>query len=288
MPTVYLNGEYLPLSEARVSVLDRGFTFADGVYEVIPVFSGNVFRIDEHLQRLANSLSYIDIEFPLSANELKNVLLELLTRNPAKGTQQLYLQITRGVADRDHVYSNQITPTFFAMCKSIEEKDFSNGVNVITSEDIRWKFCHIKSIALLANVLLKKMAKDKADCQEAILIRDGNVTEGATSNIFIVKGGVIATPKKDNNVLPGITRDLVVELLQGSDMGCEETDITEQELRQADEIWITSSTIGIVPVINLDEVKIADGKPGPVWKRINEVYELFKMNGPHTIQKNSV
>lgn len=286
MSIVYLNGAYLPLSEARVSVLDRGFTFADGVYEVIPVFSGNIFRIDEHLLRLANSLSYIDIEFPLSADELKKVLLELVTRNPAKGTRQLYIQVTRGVADREHVYSKQITPTFFAMCKSVDKRDFSNGVNVITSEDIRWKYCHIKSIALLANVLLKKKAKDMANCQEAILIRDGNVTEGATSNIFIVKDGVIKTPKKDNNVLPGITRDLVVELLQESDMGCKETAVSEQELRQADEIWITSSTIGIVSVVNLDEVKVGDGKPGTVWKQINEIYESFKISGPHTIQNS--
>ena len=278
---VYLNGVFLPLAEAKVSVLDRGFTFADGVYEVIPVFSGNIFRLEEHLDRLANSLAGLDIKLNYSGNELTNILMELVRRNPADGDQQLYLQVTRGVSERDHRYDEDITPTFFAMCKSIAWKDFSNGVSAITNEDIRWKYCHIKSTALLASVLLKKLARDTANCHEAILIRDDMVTEGASSNVFIVKDGVIKTPRKDNNVLPGITRDLLVELLQQPGYSCQETVITESELRQADEIWITGSIIGVVPVVRLDGITVGDGKPGRYWRQARQLYETYKLQGPH-------
>ena len=282
---VYLNGEFLPLSEAKVSVLDRGFTFGDGVYEVIPVFAGNIFRLDEHMDRLANSLAGLNIHIGISRAQLKSILTELVRRSPATCDRQLYLQVTRGVTERDHLYDESVTPTFFAMCKAIKKKDFSAGVSAITHEDIRWKYCHIKSTALLASVLLKKLAKDTANCQEAILIRSGMVTEGASSNVFIVADDVIKTPKKDNNVLPGITRDLMVELLQLSGNVCQETDITEQELQQAGEIWISGSTIGVVPVVNLNGKKVGSGKPGRYWRQARELYEAYKINGPHTIQQ---
>ena len=278
---VCLNGEFLPLSEARVSVLDRGFTFGDGVYEVIPVFAGNIFRIDEHLDRLDNSLTGLNITINYQRNELKNILRELVRRNPAAGDQQLYMQITRGVTDRDHFYDEHVTPTFFAMCKPASGKDFSKGVSVITHEDIRWQYCHIKATALLASVLLKKLAKD-SNCHEAILIRNGMVTEGASSNVFIVSDSVIKTPKKDHNVLPGITRDLMIELLLQTGCACRETDITERELQLADEIWITAATIGVVPVVRLNGKNVGDGKPGRNWKKAREVYEAYKVNGPHT------
>ena len=280
MTVVYLNGEYLPLSEAKISVLDRGFTFADGVYEVIPVFSGNIFRLDEHLNRLANSLACLDISLSYSRDELKSILAELLKKNPDTADQQIYLQVTRGVTERDHYYDGHIKPTFFAMCKPVLKKDFSHGVNAITSEDIRWKYCHIKSTALLASVLLKKLARETANGREAILIRDGLVTEGAASNVFTVKNTVIKTPRKDNNVLPGITRDLLVELLHESGFDCRETDVPESELRQADEIWITSSTMGVVAVVNLDGMDIGGGVPGAIWRQANNIYESFKINGP--------
>lgn len=281
MTIVYLNGEYLPLSEAKISVLDRGFTFADGVYEVIPVFSGNIFQLDEHLNRLAGSLACLDISLPSSRDELKNILLDLVRKNPDTADQQIYLQVTRGVGERDHYFDKHIKPTFFAMCKPMQKKDYSRGVNAITSEDIRWKYCHIKSTALVASVLLKKLARDNANSREAILIRDGMVTEGAASNVFIVKNGVIRTPGKDNNILPGITRDLLVELLRDSGFDCRETDVSDSELRQADEIWITSSTMGVVAVVNLDGLDIGGGGPGPLWRQAIGLFESFKVNGPH-------
>ena len=285
MSIVYLNGTFLPLSEAKVSVLDRGFTFGDGVYEVIPVFAGNIFRLDEHLDRLANSMAALDISLTQSRAELVNILTELVRENPATGDQQIYLQVTRGVTERDHYYGGGIEPTFFAMCKPMLEKDTSDGIYAITHDDIRWKYCHIKSTALLASVLLKKIARDADNSQEAILIRDGKLTEGASSNVFIVKDGVIMTPRKDNNVLPGITRDLLVELLRESGRGCVEMDISEEQLRQADEIWITSSTRGVVAVINLDGVKIGDGKPGRFWRQAQGLYDAFRNTVAHAGQQ---
>ena len=276
MSIVFLNGTFLPLSEAKISVLDRGFTFGDGVYEVIPVFSGNIFRLDAHLDRLANSMAALDINLAQSREELVSILMELVRENPASGDQQIYLQVTRGVTERDHHYGEGIEPTFFAMCKPMEKKDISGGIYAITHDDIRWKYCHIKSTALLASVLLKKIARDAGNSQEAILIRDGKLTEGASSNVFIVKDGVIMTPRKDNNILPGITRDLLVELLNDSGQGCVETDVSEGQLRQADEVWITSSTRGVVAVINLDGVTIGDGKPGRYWQQAQELYDSFK------------
>lgn len=273
---VYLNGEFLPLSEARVSVLDRGFTFGDGVYEVIPVFSGCMFRIDEHLARLNNSLSHIDIKLNLSDDDIKAILEKLLQQNPCSGDQQIYIQVSRGVMEREHVYHDDIKPTFFAMCKPVETRDFTGGVSAITSEDIRWKYCHIKGTALLSNVLLRKRANETSGCIETILIRDGYVTEGAASNVFVVKDGIIKTPVKDYNVLPGITRDLIVELLADNGMECRETGITEQELRHADEVWLTSSTMGLVPVIKLDGKAVGEGTPGTCWQKTNELYETFK------------
>ena len=284
MSIVYLNGEFLPLSEAKVSVLDRGFTFGDGVYEVIPVFSGNIFRLDEHLDRLDNSMAGLDIRLGLTRDELKNILTELVQKNPAQDNQQIYLQVTRGVSERDHHYGENLEATFFAMCKLMVKTDFTAGIHVISHEDIRWKYCHIKSTALLASVLLKKIASDE-NCQEAILVREGKVTEGASSNVFIVNDHVVMTPRKDTNVLPGITRDLLVELLQGSGVACMETDISERQFRQADEIWITSSTRGVVAVVNLDGVKIGDGRPGRYWQQAYDLYEAFKTSGPHVNQQ---
>lgn len=281
MTIVYLNGDYLPLAEAKISVLDRGFTFADSVYEVIPVFSGKIFQLDEHLNRLDNSLACLEISLSCSKDELKSILIELVRKNPDSADQQIYLQVSRGVSERDHHFDEHMNPTCFAMCKPVLKRDFSHGINAMTSEDIRWKYCHIKSTALVASVLLKKLARDTANSREAILIRDGLVTEGASSNVFTVKNGVIMTPRKDNNVLPGITRDLLVELLLGAGFDCRETDIPESELRQADEVWITSSTMGVVAVVKLDGVDIGDGTPGPFWQQANKIYESFKLNGPH-------
>ena len=277
MPSiVYLNGQYLPIEDAKVSVLDRGFTFGDGVYEVIPVYQGHIFRLKSHIERLNNSLDEVYIEKPFKLAQWETILRGLINHNPSED-QSLYIQITRGVSERDHNIDLATEQTIFAMSKPLLKLDHSAGISAIIEEDIRWKYCHIKAITLLPGVILRHKAK-KAGATEAILVKDGNVTEGAASNVFIVKDGVIKTPPKDGSLLPGITRDLVVELLLGSGIPCKEVAITDIELKQADEIWITSSIWEIVPVIKLDGDLVGTGSPGKLWQRAVEIYQAFKTN----------
>ncbi len=278
MSDVYLNGEYLPVEQACVSVLDRGFTFADAVYEVIPVYGKRIFRLQEHLSRLNDSLSEVFINNPCSDSQWQEIFTEVLERNNTGPDRFLYVQVTRGVSERDHLYEDNLTPTVFVMCKPIKTKNANKGVSAITHEDIRWKYCHIKATALLASVLLKQRAHRADGASEAILIRNGQVTEGASSNVFIVKDGTVITAEKDGSVLPGITRDLIVELLQHEAIPCLESSITLPELRVADEVWLTSSTMGIVPVIRIDGVPVADGNPGKLWIKADWLYQDFKTN----------
>lgn len=277
MPTVYLNGKFMPDTEARVSVLDRGFIFGDGVYEVIPVYGGRLFRLSEHLQRLQNSLDALKIDNPLNDSEWEQTLTELINQN-GDGDLSLYLQITRGSAERDHAIPSEITPTMFAMCnalKPLPAETINKGVKAITLNDIRWQRCHIKAISLLPNVLLRQEALDQG-AAEAILIRDGKATEGAASNLFAVIKGVITTPPKGPMLLPGITRDLVLELAESNDLACQEKEISLEELQQADEIWLTSSTKEILSVTRLDGNAVANGQPGPLYKRMLAIYQGYK------------
>ena len=274
---VYLNGEFLPADKACIPVLDRGFIFGDGVYEVIPAYGGNLFRLHEHLKRLDNSLRSIRIPDPLSHAQWENILGELINRNEGQD-QSVYLQVTCGVAKRDHAIPAGIAPTVFAMSNPLvapSDTDISRGISVITSEDYRWKNCHIKATSLLANILLRQQAID-SDSVEAILIRDGMATEGAASNLFIVLNGKIVTPPNSNFLLPGITRDLVLELVAASSMDYAEADISESDLRDAQEIWITSSQKEVMPVTRLDGKVVGDGKPGPVWRRVHGLYQDYK------------
>ena len=277
MATVYLNNEFLPVEYARVSVLDRGFLFGDGVYEVIPVYGGQLFRLDQHLERLNLSLAGIRLQNPLSAQQWKNCLNELVARNGG-GDQSVYLQITRGPAPRDHAFPKDIHPTVFIMSNplsSIAESVRSEGVAAVTLDDIRWQLCHIKAITLLPNILLRQLALD-AGAVEAILVRNGEVTEGAASNVFVVKNGVVITPPKGPRLLPGITRDLILEIASANNVANQERDIRAEELQNADEIWFTSSTREILPVTRLDGRPVGDGHPGPVWKRMITYYQDYK------------
>ena len=281
-PIVYLDGRFLPLDQARVSVMDRGFLFGDGVYEMMPVYGDWIFRLDEHLERLACSLAAIDIPNPYVPGDWKSLVHELLEKNAASGHRSIYIEVTRGVGDRNHIYEGaRLVPTVFMLCRPLAARDYSNGVSAITHPDIRWDYCHIKAISLLPAILLKQRAS-KAGCFEAILIRNGEVTEGAASNVFIARDDRIMTPPKGNALLPGITRDLVIELLAGAGMACTETSITEQELRSADEVWITSSTMELVPVVTLDGHRVGEGTAGPLWRRARELYDAFKRNAPLT------
>ncbi len=275
--TVYLNGDYLPLQQARVSVLDRGFIFGDGVYEVIPAYGGKALRFEHHMQRLQNSLDAVRIRNPYSNEQWLQIVTRLMQQ---KGTadQYIYLHITRGVAARDHRFPDDIAPTVFVMSSLLPAADpalLQHGVAAVTLDDIRWQYCNIKAIALLPNILLRQQAVDQG-ASEAILIRDSHVTEGAASNVFIVDNGVIKTPRKSQHLLPGITRDLVVEIARQHKLPIEETDITEQQLLQADEVWLTSSTKEILAITQLDGKPVADGKPGKHWQTMYQYYQDYK------------
>ncbi|MBL1141822.1 MAG: D-amino acid aminotransferase [Proteobacteria bacterium] len=274
MSSVYINGKFKPLAEASINVLDRGFTFGDGVYEVIPVFNRKIFRFDEHLQRLDNSLKAIYMDNPLSKNEWSDIFNQLIDNFEDKD-QSIYLQITRGVSERDHDISLADKPTIFAMSRPIVKKDLSSGIKAITSEDIRWQYCDIKAITLLPSVLLRHRAKEQG-AKEAILIRNGYVTEGAASNVFMVEGNTVYTPPKNRHVLPGITRDLVVEILKRNDINIIEKTIELEQLLKADEIWITSSTWEIVPVVELDGRSVGEGNTGLMWEKANDFYQEYK------------
>jgi len=271
-PIVYLNGEFLPLDRAKVSVLDRGFLFGDGVYEVIPVYGGRPFRLEEHLERLNNSLRGIRMESPLTTEEWKPIFARLICGDQ---DQSIYLQVTRGAAPkRDHAFPEGAAPTVFVMCSPIAPIP-AEGVRAITLDDIRWQWCHIKAITLLANVLLRQLAVDRG-CAEAILVRESFAVEGAASNLFAVVDGVLLTPPKGHAILPGITRDLVLELALTNDIPAAERDITLEELQRAGEVWLTSSTREILPVIELDGQPVGVGKPGPIWRQMNAIYQAYK------------
>lgn len=272
--TAYLNGEYLPLEAARVSVLDRGFLFGDGVYEVIPVYAGRPFRLGPHLDRLERSLAETRIRNPHARDEWEVILNGLIARGGGDALA-LYLQVTRGVAKRDHAFPEDVTPTVFAMVNvmpSLPEGLLEHGASAVVRDDLRWHRCDIKAITLLANVLMRQSAADEG-ATEAILVRDGLVTEGAATNLFMVRKGVIVTPPKGPLLLPGITRDFVLELAHTEGLRCQERDIPEAELREADEVWLTSSTKEVLPVTTLDRAPVGDGRPGPMWHR---VYRLFQ------------
>jgi D-alanine transaminase len=273
---VYLNGQYLPLADAKISVMDRGFLFGDGVYEVIPAYSGKLFRLEDHLERLDNSLRSIRLQNPHSREQWRTLLTALLKKDL---DQSVYLQITRGAAPkRDHAFPQNVTPTVFAMVSGITpHSDPDNGIKALSMEDSRWKLCHTKAITLLANVLLRQEAIDH-DCAEALLFKDGYLTEGAASNVFAVIDGILVTPPKSSAILPGITRDVILEIARKNNIPCSEQAISKADIKKASEIWITSSTREIIPIVELDSEKIADGKPGSVWKTFYKLFQEHKQS----------
>jgi len=278
---VYLNGQFMPAAQATIPVLDRGFLFGDGVYEVLPVYSGRPFALAQHLARLQRSLDAIDIANPLSAGQWDEILNQLVTQNCAGQDAAIYLQITRGVMQkRDHVYPHDMQPTLLVMCNAVQfpaQSRDTPGIRVITQEDTRWRDCYIKSLNLLPNVLLKQYAVEH-DADETILIRDGLAIEGAASNLFIVKDDVIRTPPQQHNMLGGITREVILDLCQRHKVIAREIEITEDELHDADEIWMTSSTREISPVTVLNQHKVGNGEVGPKWHQVIDLYQAFKQD----------
>lgn len=274
---IYLNGELVAPEQAKISVFDRGFLFADGVYEVIPVYGGRPFRLLHHLQRLDGSLAGIQLANPYPHAQWQQLLQQLIDEHGG-GDQSIYLQVTRGPSmPRDHAFPTAPQPTVLAISQPLlpVPERLRQGIAAITAADIRWHWCHIKSIALLPNVLLRQQALDQ-QCSETLMLRDGWVTEGAATNIFCVHGREIATPPHSHLLLPGITRDLVVELCQQHDLTIHERPISEAALRSADEIWITSSTKEVLPVIALDGKPVGSALPGPMWHRIDHLYQHYK------------
>ncbi len=281
---VYLNGRFLPLREASVPVLDRGFIFGDGVYELIPVYSRRPFRLKEHLRRLQHSLDGIRLSNPHGPEEWERLIGELIARN-APEDQSLYLHITRGVARRDHAFPQGVPPTVFMMAgtmSSAPEGPLVSGVAAITAEDNRWLRCDIKAISLLPNVLLCQLAVD-AGAAETVLLRDGFLSEGAASNIFVVQDGTLLAPPKGHLMLPGITYDVVLELAAAGGIPYEVRPIAEATVRSADELWLTSSAKEIQAITRLDGQAVGLGQPGPLFARMRRLYQDYKasvMRGP--------
>jgi D-alanine transaminase len=274
---IYLNGEFMPLEDARIPVLDRGFIFGDGVYEVIPVYSRRPFRLREHLRRLQNSLDGIRLANPLSDAEWTRLIGEMIAKNPGED-QSVYLQVTRGVARRDHAFPQGVKQTVFMMTGPLvtpAPELVEKGVPAITASDFRWLKCDVKSISLLGNCLLRQEALD-AGAVEAILFRDGYLTEASASNVFVVSNGVVLAPPKNHLVLPGITYDVVLEIIAANGVPCAVREISEKEVRTADELWVTSSTKEVLAVSQLDGKPVGSGKPGAVFKRVHALYQEFK------------
>lgn len=269
---VYLNGDYSLLQETKISVLDRGFLFGDGIYEVIPVYKGVIFHFERHIARLERNLAAVRLQSPLDGQQLREIIQRLITR---ENQESVYLQISRGVAKRDHGFPEIIKPSVFVMVSTVIQTPPSQGIACVTLEDDRWQHCDIKNIALLPNVLLRQQAHDQ-DADEAILIREGVVTEGAASNVFIVLKDQIITAPLGPYILPGVTRDIVIELLQNAGMAVQQRLYSEQELQEASEIWVTSSTKEVVPVTTLNRHKVSNGKPGDVWGTVNSLFQAHK------------
>lgn len=284
-PIVYLNGQYTPLEQASVPLTDRGLLFGDSVYEVIPVYAGKPFRLEHHLNRLNKSLEAIQIPPQRSNEEWKEICSRLCDQLP-HSDQSLYIQITRGAYDgRTHALPEKLNCTIIAFTSEAKTKNraiIAAGQKAITHDDIRWHRCDIKATALLANVLMQSDAHD-ANADEAILIRNGQAKEGTATNLFIVKHGLIVTPPNSNELLAGVTRDLVIELIEEAGLPFAHASISEKDLLEADEIWLTSSLREVAPIIELNGKAVGNGQPGPIWLKINQLYqacvERLRANG---------
>ncbi|MDH4120091.1 MAG: D-amino acid aminotransferase [Deltaproteobacteria bacterium] len=274
---VYLNGKYLPVEQANVNVLDRGFIFGDGIYEVLPAYDSKPFRVADHLARMGRSLEGVMIANPLTPAQWEAVFHQLIEANGG-GDLSIYIQISRGVAKRDHVFPANVTPTVLVVCTPLAPPPAAwreTGMKCALREDIRWQRCDIKSISLLGNLLMRHQATLEG-ANETILVRDGFLTEGSSSNVFVVKNGKAATPPKNNLILSGITREVTVELAPTLGIPCEERAVSQQELLSADEIWVASSFREVAPVCWLDGKKVGNGLPGPLWKKIWDGFQAYK------------
>lgn len=275
--SVFLNGRFLPDAEATISVFDRGFVFGDGVYELVPVYSRQPFRLDNHLRRLQASLDGIRLDNPYGIDGWRTLILQLIEMHDF-ADQSVYLQVTRGVAPRDHPFPKGVPPTVFMFAQPLvtaADELKRAGACAVTAVDNRWMRCDIKAISLLANILLRQQAVDAA-CAETVMLRDGWLTEGTASNIFVVKQGVLLAPPQSNLMLTGVTYDVVLELAAAHDIPFEVRPVSEAEVRGADELWMTSSTKEILAIVKLDDMPVGAGVPGPLAQRMDGLYQTFK------------
>jgi D-alanine transaminase len=279
--TCFLNGQYLKLQDAKVSVLDRGFIFGDGVYEVVPAYNRTPFCMAEHLARLQRSLASLQIANPYKEEEWKAIIHQLIASSDAQH-QFVYFQVTRGVAKRDHAFPSGITPTVFAMSTPFTPPAgelLTKGINAITTLDNRWLRCEIKSIALLGNVL-KRQEAVQAGAVEVVMFRDGMLTEGSASNIYVVKNGTLLAPPKDHKILEGIRYGLMGQLAKSAGVPMQVRPISKEEVLAADECLLSSATKEVLPVTVLDEKPVGHGaqagKPGPVWQQLFVAYQAQK------------
>jgi len=278
LPICYLNGQRLPLEEARISPLDRGFLYSDGAYELMPVYAGRPFRFDAHRERLTRSLNEILMRDPHTHGEWREILGGLIGANGG-GDQYIYWQVTRGAENgRNHAPLPDVPRTVFAFCAPLPVAPASvleSGVACITAQDTRWARCDIKSVSLLANVLLRQLAVD-AQAAETILLRENELLEASSSAVHVVMGGEIRTPPRSRKILPGTTRSVMAEMAERAGIPFRSAPVNESELRAADEIWISAATREVQPVTTLDGRPVGAGKPGPFWRRVYDELQRYK------------
>lgn len=289
----YLNGEYTRLKDAKISVMDRGFIFGDGVYEVVPAYAGELFRFDQHMARLGRSLAELRITNPLGLAEWHTLATNLIAAHAEysgvaaeKGNQLIYIQISRGVAMRDHAMLPGLTPTVFAMIHEMKlatAQQREQGVACVAAEDFRWEKAHIKSTSLLGAVFSRQISVD-ADALETVMFRGEYLSEAAASNVWVVKGGVLIAPPKNNLVLEGIRYGLLEELCQAENIAFELRPITRAQVLDADELLLSSATKEVLPITQLDGQKVGHGasagQPGPVYARLYAAYQKAKAHTP--------
>jgi D-alanine transaminase len=274
---VYLNGEFMPIEEAKISVLDRGFIYGDGVYELVPVYRRKSFRLPQHLTRLQHSLDGIRLANPHTDAQWTSIIGEIIARQPYED-QGVYFQVTRGVAKRDHTFPKDVPATVFMMSNPLatpSAEQVERGVAVVTAEDNRWRRCDLKTISLVGNVLMRQLAAD-ADAVETVMFRDGFLTEASASNVLIVAAGRIVAPPKDNLILPGITYDATLEFARDAGLPFEIRPVAKAEALGADEMWLSSSTKEVLAITSIDGRPFGDGKPGPVFRRMHALFQQKK------------
>jgi D-alanine transaminase len=275
-PSVYVNGNFVPLSKASISVLDRGFIFGDGVYEVVPIYHGQPFRMQEHLNRLARSLAKLEITPPMDKSAWLDLVKQLVALEPERECAMVYIQVTRGVAKRDHAFPEPpVKPTVFAMLAPMTPpgpEPRNKGLSAISIPDDRWLHCDIKSVSLLGNVLAKQAAV-KAGVDEVVQFRDDYLTEAASCNIWVAKNGSVYAPPKDNLVLEGIRYGLLEELCREREIPFHLAPVSRADVENADELMLSSATREILPIVRLDHRKVGNGEPGPVYKQLRQAYD---------------